>query len=44
MLAPDQARYGRNDIVLEHPLGAKFSDQLPMQFLEGRSDLRREGW
>ena len=35
LLAPDQARYGRNDIVLEHPLGGKFSDQLPMQFLEG---------
>jgi hypothetical protein len=36
LLAPEQARHGRNSIVLEHPLGGIFSNELPAQFLECR--------
>jgi hypothetical protein len=36
LLAPNQSRYGRNDIVLERSLGGEFSNELPVQLLEGR--------
>jgi len=35
LFAPEVARYGRNDIVLERSLGQKFRNQLATQFLEG---------
>ena len=35
-LAPNQSRYGRNDIVLEHSVGQKFRNQVAMEFLKGR--------